>query len=102
MAHGCGVDREFDVTEGPLARLDAVDEVTVDIAASGVTGDRLRGAFLIGAHDLQVSHARVLVVNKLDYQSLLVLHLRIDYLVVLLLFCLVKIFLILFLFRKVN
>ena len=65
MTHCCGVDREFDVTERPLARLDAVDEITVDAARSGVAGNRLRGAFLIRAFHVKVASTRVIVVNKL-------------------------------------
>ena len=65
MAHGRGVDREFDVTERPLARLDAVDEVTVDTAGSGVTGDRLRRTFFIRPFHIQIAATREIVVKQL-------------------------------------
>ena len=65
MAHSCGVDREFDITEWPPARLDAVDEVPVDTTGSGVPGYRLRRAFLIRTFDVQVASTRVIMVKKL-------------------------------------
>ena len=49
MHRGCGMGREFDVTEGPLTRLHAVDEVAVDATRAGVFGHRFGGALLIGA-----------------------------------------------------
>ena len=65
VAHGHGVDGQFDVAERLLAGLDAFEEVAVDAALALVGRHGLRRPLLARrAYDLQVAHAGVVVVEQ--------------------------------------